>query len=266
MHLITRLGPLPALLLLLSLLTACSGSRALLTAERPADLPFQNELQQELSSIRVSFETSADELARVLNTSVGRDIYRGPVKNSGVTATIRRNGPIAAAMSDNAILISLPVTLSLAYGMFQIPDLSLTLKFRVHPAITSDWKIVTDVQYTGLQELFADKVTIGPLSLKPLATIEGTIQPLQRSISTLVSDEINRQLPLKKRLETAWKAAQKPVLLDGRYSAWLTLTPKEIMITPLQAERNRARISVGLNTLADLTIGCLLYTSDAADE
>ncbi|HZV82686.1 MAG TPA: DUF4403 family protein [Geobacteraceae bacterium] len=255
MQLIKRLRPFPALLLLFTILTACSTNRTLLTAQRPPDVPFENELHQELSSIRVSFETSAVELARVLNQTVGRELYRGPVKNSGITATIRRNGQIGTAMSDNYIHITLPVTLSLAYGMFKVPDISIKLKFRVQPAITPDWKITADVQYTGLEELFADQVTIGPFSIKPLTILEGTIRPLQKTLSTLVSKQLYEQFPLKKRLESAWAAMQNPILLGGKYTAWLKLTPKEVMLTPLQTERNRAKLIMGLNTLAEVTIG-----------
>jgi hypothetical protein len=106
-----------------------------------------------------------------------------------------------------------------------------------------------------LEDLLAEEISIGTLSVKPRSTVEGAIQPLQKTLSSLVSKQINDQFPLRPRLEKAWGAAQKPVLLDKKYSAWLTLTPKEVKLTPLQTDRNRAKVSMGINTLAELTVG-----------
>lgn len=243
------------LCLFLALLPACSANRALLTAERPSDVPFRSDLAKELSSISVSFETSADDLARILNQTVARELYRGQVTNSSVTATVRRSGQIVTAMTGDYIHITVPVSISLSYSFFKSPDLATRLKFKVQPAITHDWKISADVQYTGLEDLLADEISIGTLSLRPRSTVEGAIQPLQKTLSSLVSKQINDQFPLRSRLEKAWSAAQKPVLLDRKYSAWLKLTPKEVKLTPLQTDKNRARVSMGINTLAELTVG-----------
>lgn len=243
------------LLLLLTLLPGCSANRTLLTAERPPEAPFRSELARELSNICVNFETSADDLAKILNQSVAKELYRGKVSNSSITATVRRSGQIATAMNGDYIHITVPVSISLAYSIFKAPDLSTKLKFKVQPAITPDWKITADVQYTGLEDLLADEISIGTLTLKPRSSVEGAIQPLQKSLSNLVSKQINDQFPLRPRLGKAWHAAQKPVLLDRKYSAWLKLTPKDVMLTPLKTEKNRATISMGINTLAELTVG-----------
>jgi hypothetical protein len=243
------------LLVLLAILPACSANRTLLTAPQPTEAPFRGELQPELSSISVSFETGADDLARILNQTVAKELYRGEVKGSGVTATVRRGGQISTAMNGDYIHIGVPVTVSLSYSFFKTPDMATKLKFKVRPAITPDWKIAADVQYTGLEDVLADEIGIGPVKLKPRSTVEGAIQPLQKTLGSLVSRQINEQFPLRPRLEKAWSAAQKPVLLDKKYRAWLKLTPKQVMLTPLKTDRNRARVNMGISTLAEVSVG-----------
>jgi hypothetical protein len=49
--------------------------------------------------------------------------------------------------------------------------------------------------------------------------------------------------------------AQKPILLDKNYSAWLKLTPREVLLSPLYARNNRVRLSIGISTLAELVLG-----------
>ena len=255
MHTTHRFQPLLILLLVLALLPACSANKSLLTAQRPTDTPFRSDLNRELSSICVTFETSADDLARLLNQTVAKELYRGQVKGSSVTATVRRSGQIATTMSGDYIHITVPVSVSLAYSFFKSPDMATKLKFKVHPAITGDWKISADVQYTGLEDLLAEEISIGTFSIKPRSTVEGAIQPLQKSLSSLVSKQINEQLPLRRQMEKVWNTAHKPVLLDKKYSAWLKLTPQQVMLTPMQTDRNRARLSMGINTFAEVTVG-----------
>lgn len=244
-----------ALTLLLTLLPACTADRALLTAQRPPETPFRSEPQKEISSISFGFETTADDLARVLNRTIARELHRGPVKNSGVTATVLRNGPIVISMADDYIHLTLPITMSLAYGIFKTPDTPFRLKFRARPAISGDWRIIADVQYTGLEDLLSGEIGIGLLTINPRSTAEAFIQPLQKSISALVSKQINEQFPLKSYLSKAWAVAQKPVLLEKNHHAWLMLSPKEVILTPFQAHNNRATLGMGINTYAELVIG-----------
>ena len=61
--------------------------------------------------------------------------------------------------------------------------------------------------------------------------------------------------PLKSQIAKVWNAAQKPVLLDKNYNAWLKLTPREVMLSPLYAQNNRIKLSVGINSFAELVVG-----------
>jgi len=241
--------------LLLSLLSGCAATREPLIAAPPADRPFRSEQQIDISSISVNFETTAEDLAKLLNQSLGRDLYSGPVRNSGITATVRRNGPIGITMSGDYIHMTMPATVSLGYSIFKVPEFSTGLTFKIRPSIGSDWKISADVHYTGLENQLAEEVRLGPITVQLRSTVEGAVHPLQKSLSSLVTAQVNKQFPLRQRLEKIWLAAQTPILLDRKYGAWLKLVPKEIKLTPLRADGNRARLAMGLITMADLTVG-----------
>jgi len=139
--------------------------------------------------------------------------------------------------------------------MFETPAISSKLKFRLNARVTPDWKICADVSYMGLSDLFAEEVGIGPLSIKPRGTVEGITQPLQQTLSDLVSRKLNEKFPLREQVARVWGASQKPILLDRNYSAWLRVTPREVQMYPLYARDNRVKLSVGLKSLADLVVG-----------
>jgi Domain of unknown function (DUF4403) len=247
---------LPLVLASLALaLSACSGVKQSLTAERPRDEAFHTVQKKEMSSLNVSIEASSDDLGKALNQTIRKELYKGSTKTRGLTADILRNGPIVVSAADNYLYFTLPITISLSYGMFETSAIPLKLKFRAIARITPDWKVNTEIYYLGLSELLAEETGIGPLSLKPRSIVEGITQPVQQVLSDLISTKINEMFPLKTQIAKVWNAAQKPVLLDRNYNAWLKLTPREVMLSPLYAQNNRVRLSVGINSFAELVVG-----------
>src|SRR6266581_3207959 len=225
MYLLQKTVSLLVLASLAVTLSACSGVKPSLTAERPKDEAFRTAL------------------------------YKGSTRIRGLTADILRNGPIAVSAADNYIYVTLPIIMSLSYGMFETPAISLKLRFKATARITPDWRLNTDISYVGLSDLLAEEIGIGPLSLKPRSIVEGITQPVQKALSDLISQKINEMFPLKAEIAKVWSAAQKPVLLDRSYNAWLKLTPREVMLSPLYAQNNRVKVSVGINSLAELVVG-----------
>ena len=246
----------PVVLATLALaLSACSGVKQSLTAERPGDVAFRTGLKQELSSINVPIETSSDEIGKALNKAVGKELYKGSTKTSGISAIIVRNGQIAVSAADNFIYFTVPVSLTLKYGMFDAPPVAVKLKFKANARVTPDWKVSTEIYYLGLSDLFAEEIGIGPFSLKPRSIVDGVTQPLQRLLSNVVSKNINELFPLRSQVAKVWNAAQKPLLVDKNYNAWLRLTPREVTLFPLQAQNNRVKLSVGITSFAELVVG-----------
>lgn len=269
--LIRRKSPLTGLLPVLALFTltiaACSGVKPAvstvppvspatsLTAERPKDEAFRTEQKKELSTLNILIEATTDDLARALNQSVRKELYKGSTGTSGVTATILRNGAISVSAADNFLYFNLPVTMKLGYSMFETAPLALQLKFKVSASVTADWKLNTEIYYLGLSEQLVEKIGIGPLSIKPRSIVDGITQPVQQLLSGLLSNKINELFPLKSQIAKVWNAAHKPVLVEKNYSAWLKLTPREVMLSPLYAGNNRVKVTVGINSYAELVVG-----------
>ena len=81
--------------------------------------------------------------------------------------------------------------------------------------------------------------------------MEGITQPVQRTLTDLLARKLNEQFPLRTEVAKVWNTAQQPVLLDKNYSAWLRITPREVLLYPLYAQNNRVKLSAGISTFAD---------------
>jgi len=242
-------------LILALTLPAFSGASQSLTAERPKDEAFRTALKKEISTLNVPIEVTSGEVGKVLNQALPKALYKGSTKTRGVTADILRNGPIVVSAADNYIYFTLPVTMSLSYGMFETAAIPLNLKFRSNPRVSPDWKLNTEIQYMGLSDLLAEETGVGPISLRPRSIVEEITRPLQQVLSNLINRKINEKFPLKNQVARAWNAAQKAVSVDRSRNAWLKLTPRDVMLSPLQTRNNRIRLSVGINSFAELSVG-----------
>jgi len=224
----------------------------------PSEAPvteLKTELKRAVSSVNITFEASSQELTTALNRMIVNEIYRGSTKTGGLRADIVRNGPVSVTAADNYLYLTVPITMSFRYGGFTTLPVASKLKFRLNAKITPDWKINAEIYYMGLSDQFAEEMGIGLLSVKPRSIIEGIIQPLQKVMSDLINKKINEKYSLKAEIEKVWSAAQKPVLLDKGYSAWLKITPIEVMLYPLYTRNNQVRLSLGLKTFAELVVG-----------
>jgi len=254
----TRCLKLAATAVLAFTLSACAGVNSRvssITAQRPLEQGCRTELKKELSTVNISIAASSAELADLLNRLVPKDIYRGATSTSGVNASVVRSGAIGVRAADNALYLTVPISVSLSYAIFQTPTIRTTMKFKVVPKVTPDWKLNAEVYYTGLTDSLAQEISIGPISLKPRGLVEGLVNPVQRSVSQLLGNKLSEKLALKGEVAKAWTAAYQPILLDKGYSAWLKITPRELLLYPLYAQNDQLRLSVGLTSFAEVVVG-----------
>jgi len=116
------------------------------------------------SSINLSVETSAADLAAIVNQSLPTELYKGQVV-SGSSVTVLRSGPVALTAADNFIHVTLPVQVTFRYGFYESYPLRAGLRFKARVQVTPDWRLKTELYYTGLSDAMADSIKLGPLSL-----------------------------------------------------------------------------------------------------
>ena len=226
-----------------------------LNAEQPKSEAFRKELKKDLSTLSITVEASERDLSNNLNRIIPKELYKGSTTTRGLTAVILRNGLISVSAADNYLYLTIPVSISLSYGMFEIPAITNKLKFRLNAKVTPDWKVNAEVYYLGLNDLLAENVGIGPISIKPRSIVDGATKPVQRILSDLISKKFNEQFPLKTQVAKIWASAQKPIQIDKGYNAWLQITPQDLLIYPFYAQHGIAKLNIGLKSFAELVVG-----------
>jgi len=207
-----------------------------------------------LSVINLSVDANTADLSRILNKSLQKDLYKG--KGAlGASVEVIRTGPAVITAANDFVYISLPVQISFGYGMFTSLPLKTELRFKAKITPTTDWRLKTELYYTGISDGLADSVRLGPLSLNPRSLAEGVTQPLQRLLAPIINAKVNEAVKLREKIAPLWQSAFTPVLVDKKFSAWLKLAPEKVVLGPLQTANNKLHFSVGLVTAAEITLG-----------
>ena len=206
------------------------------------------------SSISVRIEASAADLATIINQSLPKELYKGQ-GGLGTSVTVVRTGPVLVSASDNYVFFTVPVQLTFKYALYESYPLRAGLRFKAKVNVASDWRLKTELYYTGLSDNLADTFKVGPLSLQPKSMVENVTQPVQRALAPIIDNKVNDSLQLKGKVNRLWQNAFTPTLVNKDFSAWLRLTPQSVVMTPLLAANNQIQFSIGVITGAEITVG-----------
>lgn len=226
-----------------------------LIPERPVTITTRKAVVKEISYLNIPVEIKAEELAKILDQMIPVDLYKGATMTAGLSVTIKRKGAITVTASDDFINFRVPTVVTGNYFLVSSPEIPLNLSFKTKISITSDWRYNAETHFTGLYNLVYEEIGIGPLSLKPRSLVENALSPIQRMISNMVNNKLNDKISLKAQVEKAWQNVFNPISIDKNMSAWLKITPQEVMIFPIKAQNNLIQFSMGFKTYADVIVG-----------
>lgn len=208
------------------------------------------------SSINISVEASAADVAAIINQSLPKVLYIYKGQGSlGTSVTVLRTGPILVTATDNYVYFVLPVQLTFGYAIYESYPLRTNLRFRAKVNVTPDWCLKTDLYYTGLSDNFVDTFKLGPLTLKPKSSVENAVGPIQKLLAPYIDRKINESIQLRAKIIPVWKNAFSPILVNKDFRTWLKLTPERIVMSPLVTANNQIRLSIGVITGAEVTVG-----------
>jgi len=206
------------------------------------------------SSINLNVEASAADLAAIINQSLPKELYKGQ-GGLGISVTVLRTGPVVVTAADNFVYLTLPVQLTFSNALFGSYPLRAGLRFKAKVNVTPDWRLKTELYYTGLSDNLADTCKLGPLSLKPKSMVENIAQPVQKLLAPIIDTKVNDSIKLRAKIAPLWQNAFSPKLVSKEFSAWLKLTPEKIVMSPLLAANNQVHLSLGIITGAEISVG-----------
>lgn len=125
--------------------------------------------------------------------------------------------------------------------------------------VGKDWEVITttsatDVKFITSPTLSFD-VGVEVIKIPITSLVKSALMSNMSSITGGIDKEVTKVVPLKKYMTDIWDLVQEPQLMDSTYKVWLTLSPIEIYLTPLNCDKKRVKLNAGLSTFVDTKLG-----------
>ena len=256
---------LPALLLLLAT-SACRTIRV----EKPAERYDAPEYHPQYSNITVPLEVNKVQLKKLVNKRLTGQLYADTSfddnDRDNLMLFASRMDSIDVDFENNFVTYRVPLriylrkrigvqVLGMNLGDIRDADAAVALKFKTKLNINRDWSLSTVTLPDGYDWISTPTVSFAGFNL-PLPQISDIL--LKGSLSDIakgIDKSVKSAVDLRKIVDDAWTAMQKPVLVSAGDSLWLKLSPSQLSLLPIQGKGGNMLSSLGLKALVELYYG-----------
>lgn len=134
-------------------------------------------------------------------------------------------------------------------------DFMMEADFVSKIVLTPSWVLSTRTESKGFSIKKDPYMSLGPLNINIRAVVESVLKKQLTELAKTLDRTIKEQVDLKKYAAEAWKELQNPIMADSSYRAWLYFSPKEFILCPLRADKERITIKGALLTDINTKLG-----------
>ncbi|PSR55060.1 hypothetical protein AHMF7605_16895 [Adhaeribacter arboris] len=247
------------------LITSCQKTTTLQATAPTQSVAAAPAFERKLSTITVPISFQAATLETKLNQELNGILYKDDnLEGDNLAVTVSKIGKLGIRAEQNKIYFTVPLHI-FAKGRWKwepckicpVIDKSESTEFDVVVktesllSFTEDYKVKTVT--TGDFDWGATKptLTVGPLKIGLARFVEPAMQNQMARLSNMLDQEIQKRLNIRQYVQEAWLKLQQPIQLDKTYNAWLTVTPQDIRISPLQATNGELNLRIGFNSFIE---------------
>ena len=221
-------------------------------------MEIQNE--KHVSVLNVPLEIPISEIEKQVNLKINGLIYEDNSYEDGndnLKAKVWKISPIRVVAIDSSFLFEVPLKIWVSAG-YKVSPLGITMsgykdtEFSIKVRLISkigvkpDWHISSQTLVEGYDWITEPSVSVAGFKIPIKAMVSRMLNHNFDKIATALDDQIGTNIELKRYASVAWRLAQNPFLLSKEFNTWLTVTPTDIMMTPLAASNGIMRSVIGI--------------------
>ena len=252
---------LPFFICLLPFLSSCTRSGNL-APEAPAAVANPTPVfQPRLSTINIPVSFRLITLEDKLNQEFAGVLYKDEDLNGDdLAVTVSKTGRMSMQAEGDKIFFSVPLHVY-AKGRWkweackicptiqktEDTEFDMVVKSQSLVSLTEDYQVKTST--TGNFEWGNAKpfIMLGPIKIGLARFIEPQMRQQMSNLTARLDKEIQNRLLIKGYVQQAWLQLQKPIPIDKKLNAWLTITPQNIRVSPVVARNGELQLQIGLN-------------------
>jgi hypothetical protein len=254
----------------LFIFASCASKKGFFAVPPTATYEKVMERVKEVSTLNIPIEIPLGEVERKINDQLGNLLFEdNSLDNNGgdnlILKVTKRQPLLIEAKGGNLFNIKVPVNIyakagykiekfGVSVAKYEDTNFDIDLNFLTRLSISQNWNINTSTTPNGYKWVSEPKVKIGFFEIPITSIIEKIMDKELPNVVKTVDNEVGK-INLKPQVEIAWKAVQEPFLINELYQAWLKVTPKEIMMSPLSTKGRNIRVSIGMVAVTETFLG-----------
>ena len=214
--------------------------------------------------ISLSYQTIRESVAKNLGTTLYVDDSFTNNDQDNIKIKVVQDGNLHLNGYQDFLKISLPVHVyfsgryvacGICPEIIKSTDFTMEADIVSKIGLSSSWVLTTQTESKGFSIKKDPYMSLGPLNINIRSVVEQLLKNQLGDLAKMIDRTIREQVVLKKYAEQAWKELQKPILADSAYNAWLYFAPKEFILSPLRADKDRLSIRGALLTDINTKLG-----------
>ena len=247
---------------MLLFLPACTSSSSLTPVAPTREVKPMPVFQPKLSTINIPVTFRLITLEDKLNQEFAGVLYKDDdLTGDNVAITVSKTGRLGMQAEGNKIFFTMPLHIY-AKGRWkweackicptiqktEDTEFDLIVKSESLLSFTEDYRVKTVT--TGNFEWGNSKpyIMLGPLKIGLARFIEPQMRKQMANLTARLDTEVQSRLLLKEYVQQAWLQLQKPISIDPKLDAWLTIMPQDIRVSPLVAHNGELTLQIGFNS------------------
>jgi hypothetical protein len=230
-------------------------------AEKPAPVREPSYISIPVS---LSYQTIREAVSQNLGTTLYVDDSFTDNGEDNVKIKVLQTGDLRITGYQDLLKISLPVHVfftgryvacDICPEIVKSTDFMMEADFVSKIGLSPSWVLNTQTESKGFSIKKDPYMSLGPMNINIRAVVESVLKKQLAELTKMMDRTIKEQVDLKKYAAQAWKELQNPIMADSSYRAWLYFSPKEFILSPLRADKDRITIKGALLTDINTRLG-----------
>ncbi len=214
--------------------------------------------------VGLSYQTIRDAVTKNLGTTLYVDDSFTDNGEDNIKIKVVQTGDLRINGYQDLLKISLPVHVfftgryvacDICPEIVKSTDFTMEADFVSKIGLSPSWVLNTQTESKGFSIKKDPYMSLGPMNINIRAVVESVLKKQLGELTKMMDKTIKEQVELKKYAAQAWKELQNPILADSAYKAWLYFAPKEFILSPLRADKDRITIKGALLTDINTKLG-----------
>ena len=241
----------------LAILSACKTAQQ---PVRPMEQYQQDDLAYQNSILSIPLKIDVKELEGSINKMLPDPLYKDDRISDGdnmrVVATKKED--ITIGVDSQMITYRVPLALDIDYdlGLTTVNAIAeIALNFKTAFNIKENWELQTATILDDYEWLKEPKVKLAGFNL-PVGFIGNIIVERSKEIfAQSIDEQVRTNFDFKKNIEETWKMMFDPFEVSEEYKAWLSVSPLDIGMTPIELGQDTIRSVILVESQPKISLG-----------